>query len=340
MSDTLQGILWALLATALFATVAALAKVAVADYHVLEILFFRQLVVFASALPNLLRNFPDNLRTSQPLAHGLRLIGAFCALSAGIWAVAVLPLATAVTLAFSQVFFVALLARWFLGEPVDRTRLVAVAAGFLGVIIVMRPGVDGLFNPYALIPVGGALGAAIAVSCVRHISQTESSATLLGYQAIFVGAMSGIPMFWLWVSPTLPDLILLLTMAVLATAAQWIGIRALRLAEVSIISNIEYMKLIYSGILGYLLFQEVPDRYTVLGALVIVFASACLFRREIGRKATLPHKRNQHRRPECNEQPAGKARHPAGESFRQAPVHQYDGAAEKEPPGKRADKHA
>ena len=280
MSANVQAIFWALLATGLFALTAALAKVAVQDYHVLQILFFRQVVVFVSAIPDLARSFPDSLKTRHPVGHGFRLAGAFVALSCGIWAVAVLPLTAAITIGFAQVFFVTLLATWFLRETVGHHRLIAVIAGFVGVIVVMRPGLDGIIDTAALIPLAGALGAAVAVVSVRRLSQTESTATLLAYQSIFVGVLAGIPLFWFWTNPDIEGFALLLGMGVLATLGQWIGVKALRLGEASVVSNIEYMKLFYAAVFGYLLFAEVPDRYTLLGAAIIVIAALYIARRE------------------------------------------------------------
>lgn len=280
MTDNARGILWALVAAALFAIVSAMAKFAVQDYHVLQILFFRQVAVFLSSLPAISRSFPDALRTRHPLLHTVRLIGAFVALSCGIWAVAVLPLTTATTLGFAQVFFTALLALWFLDEPVGRHRLAAIAVGFLGVLIVMRPGVAGLFDTRALIALLGALGAAMAVTSVRRLSQTETTATLLVYQSLFVGLLAGVPLFWLWTTPDLFGLLFLMAMGVLATLGQWIGVRALRLGEASVIGNIEYTKLIYAAVLGVVIFAEIPDAYTMAGAAIIIAAALYIFRRE------------------------------------------------------------
>ena len=284
LSPNIQGILWALLATGLFATVAAMAKVAVTEFHVLQILFFRQIVVFLSSLPSIAKTFPQSLKTKHPMMHAVRLTGAFVALSTSIWAVAVLPLTTAITLAFAQVFFVALLAMRFLNEPVGIHRIGAVVFGFIGVVVVMRPGAEGLFNLYALIPLAGAVGAAFAVISVRRLSQTESTATLLVYQAVFVGALAGIPLFWLWVTPDLAGLVFLLAMGVLATIGQWVGVKALRLGEASVIGNIQYTQLIYAAIFGYVLFGEVPDRYTLIGAAIIIGSALYIVHRESARK--------------------------------------------------------
>ena len=211
-ANNIRAVFWALFATALFAIVAAMAKVAVKDYHVLQILFFRQIVVFLSSLPSIAKSFPESLKTQHPLIHAFRLAGAFIALSCGIWAVAVLPLTTAITLGFVQVFFVALLALYFLKESVGVHRIGAVLAGFIGVVVVMRPGVEGIIDTRAFIPIVAALGASVAVISVRKLSQTESTATLLIYQALFVGVLAGIPLFWLWVTPDLAGLLFLLAM--------------------------------------------------------------------------------------------------------------------------------
>lgn len=284
LSANLRGILWALLATGLFATVAAMAKLAVTEYHVLQILFFRQIIVLLSSLPSIARDFPQSLRTRHPVLHGVRLFGAFVALSTSVWAVAVLPLTTAITLAFAQVFFVALLAMWFLKEPVGLHRIFAVIAGFLGVVVVMRPGVDGLIDIYALIPLAGAVGAAFAVISVRRLSQTETTANLLFYQAAFVGLLAGIPLIWLWVTPDLFGLLFLIAMGVLATIGQWVGVKALRLGEASVIGNIQYTQLIYAAILGFLIFDEVPDAHTLTGAAIIIGSALYIVHREAMRK--------------------------------------------------------
>lgn len=285
MTDNTKGLLWALLAAGLFSVVIAMAKVAVADYHVLQILFFRQIVVLLSSLPDIAKAFPDSLKTQRPGLHAARLVGAFTALACGIWAVDVLPLTTATTLAFAQVFFVTLLALVFLNEPVGAHRIGSVLIGFIGVTVVMRPGVDGLIDVNALIPLLGAAGAAVAVTAVRKLSQTEPTATLLVYQSIFVGALAGVPLIWLWVTPDMFGWFFLTAMGVLATLGQWVGVRALRLGEASVVGNMEYSKLIYAAVLGYILFKEIPDEYTVAGALIIIGSSISIFQRERRRKS-------------------------------------------------------
>ena len=258
--DNIKGILWALLANGLFATVATMAKLAVTVYHALQILLFRQIIAFLSSLTSIAKSFPQSLKTHHTGLRVVRLIGVFAALSTSIWAVAVFQLTTAITLAFAQVFFVALLAMKFLGEPVRTHRIGFMIVGFVVVVIVIQPGVDGLFNRYSLIPQVVPVGVAFAVASVRKLSQTESTATLLVYQAVFVGTLASISLFWVWVTPVLPCLILLLAMGSLVTLGQWVGVNALHLGEASVIGNIQYMQLIYEEILGYVQFWRNPER--------------------------------------------------------------------------------
>ena len=279
-SRNAEAILWALLAAGLFALAAAMAKRAILDFHVLQILFFRQIIVLASAVPVISRDFPACLRTSQPGWHLLRLMGAFTALSCGIWAVAVLPLTTALTLGFAQVFFGVGLAALLLGEPVGRHRIGAVIAGFVGILVILRPGLDGLILPGAPIPLAGALGAAVAIIAVRRLAQTETTASLLTYQAVFVGLLAGIPLLWLWQTPDMRGLALLLAIGGTATLGQWLGIRALRLGEVSVIGPIEYTKIIYAAGFGLVFFGEIPDLFTVIGAVIISAAALSILKRE------------------------------------------------------------
>lgn len=282
--DNVQGVMWALVSTGLFTAAAAAAKALTGDYHVLEILFFRQIFVLMSTIPGCVSGFPESLKFRRWRVQLIRLFGAFTALSCGFWAVAVLPLTMATTLTFAQVFFVTLLAHRFLGEPITVERIGAIVVGFIGVVIVMNPSAGDIFSDGAFIPILGAIGAATAVICVRTLSQTENTSTLLFYQAIFVGVLAASAQFWVWRTPDAEGLLLLALMGVLSAAAQWAGMQSLRVGEASVVANIEYAKLIYAALLGFVLFLEIPSTNTIVGGVVIVLASAYVVRQEAAQK--------------------------------------------------------
>ena len=143
---------------------------------------------------------------------------------------------------------------------------------------MMQPGLGGIADWRVLVPLLGALGAAVAVTSVRRLTASEGTGTLLAYQSLFAGLLSGLPMFWIWRTPDASGLVLLLGMGVLSMAGQWAGIRALRLGEASLVSSLEYIKLVWAALLGVVLFAEWPEVATLAGAALIVLASVLAMR--------------------------------------------------------------
>lgn len=283
LPGNVKGTIWALAATAMFVMVAALVKLASQDYHIAQILFFRQAVMLLLVAPTILRHFPHSLRTARPGLHLLRLCGALAALSLGFTALAHLPLATATTLSFAKVFFVTLIAIPMVGEKIGWHRFTSILVGFIGVLIMLRPDPDAAVSLYAFVAIMGAAGAALAVVSVRKLIQTESTVTLLSYQAIFVGGVVSLPAFWFWQIPDLPGLLLLLSIGFGSFAGQWLGVQSYRAGEVSVVTSMEYTKLIYATIIGIIVFSEWPDLNTLIGAAIIISAAIYTIIREVRR---------------------------------------------------------
>ena len=271
----MQGILLALISTGLFVLVGVLVRILSERIDLFQILLFRQLVFIVLLLPSVKASIDILLKPRQVKLHFLRIFGAFLALYLGFVTVSHIPLADATALGFTQVLFVAVISRLFLSEAVGLSRLLTILIGFAGVMLVVQPE----FNQSAVYTLTGliaASGAAVAVVCVRKMAQTESRVVLLSYQAVFVGLIALLPSLMSWQWPTLYELMLLILVGVISSAAaQWIGVTAYKLAEANVIANVEYAKIVYSLALGYWLFAETPDTLAVLGVLII-FASAIL----------------------------------------------------------------
>ena len=280
LPGNVRGTIFALAAAAMFTIVSALVKFAAKDYHVAQILLFRQAVMLVFVLPVLIKHFPHSLNTRRPGLHLLRLVGALAALTLSFTAVANLPLATAISFSFTKSLFVTIFAGLLLGEAVGWRRVTAIAIGFLGMLIILRPEAGSTANIYALVAIAAAIGAATAVTCVRALTSTESTATLLSYQAIFVGLLVAIPAYFVWQTPDAEGFLVLIAIGVVSISAQWLGVQSYRAGEVSVVTGMEYTKLIYAGLIGIVVFSEWPDNNTLIGASIIISASAFTIWRE------------------------------------------------------------
>ena len=271
----IQGILFALISTALFVLVGVIVRVLSERIDLFQILLFRQVVFVVLLIPAIVVSFDTLLKPRMVKLHAMRVFGAFLALYLGFVTVSNIPLADATALGFTQVLFVAFISRVFLSEAVGPMRMLTVLVGFVGVMLVVQPGFEGGSMLFILAGLGGALGAAVAVVCVRKMAQTESRTVLLSYQAVFVGGIALIPSLYNWQWPTMYELLLLALVGVISSVAQWIGVTAYKLAEANVVANVEYSKMIYSLIFGYFLFAEIPNALAVIGVVVII-ASAFL----------------------------------------------------------------
>ena len=280
LPGNVRGTMFALAAAAMFTIATALVKFAAKDYHVMQILLFRQIVMLTFVLPVLIKHFPHSLKTRRPGLHLLRLSGALAALTLSFTAVAHLPLATAISFSFTKTLFVTLFAAVFLGEAVGWRRLLAALTGFAGMLIILRPDAGSAVSFYALLAIAAAIGAATAATCVRALTSTESTATLLSYQAIFVGLLVAIPSIFVWQNPDMTGLIVLVAIGVVSLVAQWLGVQSYRAGEVSVVTGMEYTKLIYASLIGIFIFSEWPDGKTLIGAAIIISASAFTIWRE------------------------------------------------------------
>ncbi|KLN63984.1 MULTISPECIES: DMT family transporter [Vibrio] len=273
LSPVNKGILLALISTALFVIVGVLVRTLSERIDPFQILLFRQVVFVILLFPVIASNIKVLIRPNKVGLHLLRVSGAFVALYFGFLTVSGLPFADATALGFVQVLFVALVSKVFLSETIGFNRVFTIVAGFVGVMLVVQPTFEDANFAYVMFGIVASFGASIAVICVRKVAQTEPKITLLSYQAIFVGLIALVPALYAWVWPTLPDLMLLVLVGLISSVAQWFGVSAYKWAEANVVANVEYVKIIYSLVIGFFLFSEVPDAFAILGSLIILLSA-------------------------------------------------------------------
>lgn len=268
----MKGITLALISTALFTIVGVFVRQLSTDYDTFQILFFRQLIFMLLLMPAISKNIDVLLKPNKISLHLLRIVGAFTALYFGFISVSNIPFADATALGFLQVLFVALIAHFVLAEQITSSRIFTIVVGFIGVMTVVRP-TFASHNLYVLSGVIAALGASVAVVCVRKVAQSEPKITLMAYQALAIGLMTLIPTLYLWRTPTVEDFMLLLLVGIISSFAQYVGISAYKWVQANIIANVEYVKIIYSLIIGLVVFSEIPDLWSMIGALIILISA-------------------------------------------------------------------
>lgn len=270
-----------LLHSAFFLSVmVALIKYAGSSLHVTEILFFRQLAMFLIASPVIFSSFPRSLHTQRLGLQLLRVCAAFFAMLLGFTAVVHLPLAEATTISFARTFFTTVLAILILGEIVGPRRWAAVAAGFIGVVIVAWPSGEGAFNIYGLLAVISAGLVALVMIIIRQLSQIDQPITILSFQAIGVGILMLPPTIYFWKTPTVDEFLLLGAIGALAVIGQYINILSLKAGEASAIAPLDYARLVFVVFLGLWMFEEWPEPRVFVGATVIVGAAIYTLHRE------------------------------------------------------------
>ena len=251
--------------------------------HVTEILFFRQMVMLLIAAPAIARGFPGALITKRLSLQATRLFFAFFAMVLGFASVIHLPLAEATTLNFAKTFFVSILAIVFLGEVVGLRRWGAIIVGFAGVVIVAWPfGAEGdaQFNIYSLMAIIAAACVAVVMIALRKLSQIDKPITILSYQAIGIGLLMIPPTIWFWKTPTVDEIILLGAIGAISFVAQYCNIQAYKAAEASALAPLDYARLVFALLLGYLMFNEWPEPRVFIGAILIVGAAIYTLHRE------------------------------------------------------------
>ncbi|MCY9874000.1 DMT family transporter [Vibrio barjaei] len=274
-SPTTKGIALALVSTALFTVVGVIVRLLSDSIGVFQILLFRQLVFLALLLPAIVTNFASLRQPTHVKLHTFRIVGAFTALSIGFVVVSEIPLANATALGFTQVLFVALLAKLFLSETLSMNRILTLILGFAGVMFIVQPNFDDTSLVYLALGLVASMGAAVAAICVRRIAQLESKIALLVYQALFVGLLALVPSTFDWVWPSWNELLLLVSVGVISSIAQWFGVSAYKYGAANVVSNVEYVKIIYAIGIGYLLFAETPNQLAMFGV-VLLFLSVCV----------------------------------------------------------------
>jgi len=268
-----------LLGMFLFAAVDTGAKLLTADLHPIQITWTRQLGLLAGAIFLIAYHGRTILRTSHPKLQVVRGCMAVGSATLFIVGVTYVPLADAVAVTFVAPFIVTILGALILREPVGWRRWVAVFLGFLGTLIVIRPGM-GVIHPAAFFVLIAAAFFALRQIISRALADTDKTATTVVYTAIVGSALLTLPLPFVWITPDREQMLILAGIAILAGVAEVCVIKALEVAMAVVVAPIHYSMMIWGTFYGFVVFGQLPDKWTVIGAFIIIGTGLYTLRRE------------------------------------------------------------
>jgi len=288
LPENVQGAFWVIASCLLVVSMSVVVKMLGARLDSFQLSFFRAAFGLLVVAPFALAAGPTILRTRRLGLHLARGIAGGIGMISGFYALTHLPLADVSAIGFTKPLFLIVLATLVLRERVGYRRWSATFVGFLGVLIMVRPG-GGVLELAALVALLGALAAACVKLFVKQLSQTERPVTILVYLGLITTTLTALPAYLVWQPPTVIELALMLLVGVLASLAQLCIIRGYKIGEASALAPFEYSRLPFAATYGILLFAEIPDLYTLAGAALIVASTLYIAHREaqLGKQLTV-----------------------------------------------------
>ncbi len=278
LSGNIRGSIIILVASLVSVLMSSLIKHVGQTIPVIEILFFRQLMVLTIISPVIFKNRETVFKSSIYGMHFLRATLSMVAMYLGFSAVVNMPLAEVTAISFARILFTTILAIVFLREVVGVRRWTSVIVGFVGVLVIIRPDPDNI-NIYALMAVTSALFVSAVQILLRKISQIDNASTILVFHSVSITLVMSVPTYFQWVMPSLHEMIFIVMIGSLMSLMQWMFIQALKVGEAAAIAPMEYVRLIYAGIIGVVFFAEIPTVWTLAGAAIIVASTLYTMRR-------------------------------------------------------------
>ena len=289
LSKNQLGFLYMFMSICAFSLMDVIVKWSV-NYPIGQVLFFRGffgIIFYFFIIPKeRLHNF---YKTDRAGLHFLRCASGLVALVAIFIALRELPLATVVSISFAAPIFTTIFSIFLLSEKVGIFRWLAVIIGFLGIIIITEPGITEL-NIYYVFPIIFCLGLSYVAIAIRQLSTTEPVWLISFYFSLSITLLSFFTIPQGWVMPSLGHLILLSLVGIFGGVANlWLS-QSYKYSEVSLVTPLKYLALVFAIIFGYFIWGEIPTIKTLIGAFLVIISTLIIFRREIYNKKIITSK--------------------------------------------------
>jgi drug/metabolite transporter (DMT)-like permease len=288
LSANMRGALWMLASAITFTLMTSLIKYLGADYSPALQTFYRQAAGLLVLAPIIVRDPVGAFRTSRPGILLFRSLAGTLGMVLAFWAYQEMPLAEANALSFTRTLWIVPLAIFVLGEKVGPWRLGATLIGFGGVLIMLQPSIANAVGWPAAAALSSAALFAMTITGMKVMTRDHSVTVLMVWSAV-LGFVLSIPLAvteWRWPDPV--DLALLAAMGVLGLVTQVCYIKGMALGDAAAMAPIDYTRLVFAILFGLVLFHEVPNLVTMLGALVVVGSTLVITLRDLHSKQRPP----------------------------------------------------
>ncbi len=282
--ENLNGPLFMLISCVLFSVMGGLIRyLSLTDFHPFMTAFVRTVLAIIFLIPTFHKVGIGGLKTSRMGLHLFRGLVSAIAVVASFYAVTVIPLATSVSYSFAAPVIATVLATIFLKEKIRLPRISAVIIGFIGVLVLLRPGMEPL-STGVIAALISALSVAFAIVCIRALSQTDKPNVVAVYSLIITLPISFVFALFEWTWPNGEQWLVLICIGVCAACAQYSISKAFSYSETTAIMPIDFTRLLFSACIGYFFYDEKLDFYTILGATLILGSAVYAAHRESLRK--------------------------------------------------------
>ena len=279
MSDNLKGICWIIFSSACFTLMTVYIKMLSGVFSLPQVIFFRFLFAFVPLVIFIHFRGWYRIKTDKMKWHFLRSIVGFCAALSGFYALKNAPLAEVSTLNQTIPLFMPVWAMLFLGEKIYWRRRIATITGFIGALIIFRPGFEDP-NFYLFFALLFAFLISISLTLVKHLTRTEDSLGMIFHLSTFIFVFSGLPMIFLWQMPNTDQWILMILSGLYGFGGQVGMVQGYKYAEASVAAPIGYITIPFSFLAGVWFFDEVIDTWLIAGASLIIASMLYLAYRE------------------------------------------------------------
>ncbi len=272
-SIVLQAIIWANISAIASAFMVALVRHVSEDINVPQIIFVRNIFAFLMFMPFIYFKGLEQFKTKRLKLHVLRSTTGVVAMMAFFYSISKMNLSLVTAISFTAPLFMAIIAYFFLKDKFGMHRIFSLVVGFIGALIVIRPGFEA-YDEYSLYVVFAAFFWALSSILIKKLSATESPAAITFYMTIFMALFSSPFAIYFWQYMTLNDLFWIFLIAFCSNILQFSLAKSLSLVDMSVILPFDFTRLIYTAIIAYFAFGETLDMPAVIGSIIIISAAA------------------------------------------------------------------